>query len=104
MQLFLYREVFFTVGNNSPIGRLIDRLQARGLVERRPDPTDRRVWRLHLTPASTPILDRIAAYRAELHDRITQGLDHEAVLHVVEALLGMKAQLLTDESVPDEAA
>jgi len=86
------------------VGRLIDRLQARGLVERRPDPTDRRVWRLHLTPASTPILERIATYRAELHDRITQGLDHEAVLHVVEALLGMKSQLLTDESVPDEAA
>ena len=86
------------------VARLIDRLQARGLVERRPDATDRRVWRLHLTPAATPILERIATYRAELHDRITQGLDHEAVLHVVEALLGMKAQLLTDESVPDEAA
>lgn len=86
------------------VGRLIDRLQARGLVERRPDPTDRRVWRLHLTPAAAPILERIATYRAELHDRITRGLDHEAVVHVVEALLGMKSQLLTDESVPDEAA
>jgi DNA-binding MarR family transcriptional regulator len=86
------------------VARLIDRLQARGLVERRPDPTDRRVWRLHLTPAAGPILKRIAAYRAELHDRITQGLDHDAVVHVVEALLGMKSQLLTDESVPDEAA
>ena len=29
--------------------RLIDRLQAENLVERRLDPSDRRVWRLYLT-------------------------------------------------------
>src|SRR6202161_4070388 len=28
--------------------RLVDRLEARGMVERRPDPRDRRIWRLHL--------------------------------------------------------
>src|SRR3954471_8727941 len=36
------------------VGRLVDRLAARGLVERRADPADRRVWRLHLTPAGDP--------------------------------------------------
>ena len=30
------------------VARLIDRLEARGMVERRPDPRDRRIWRLHL--------------------------------------------------------
>ena len=30
------------------VARLIDRLEARGMVERRPDPKDRRIWRLHL--------------------------------------------------------
>ena len=35
------------------VGRLIDRLEARGLVERRPDPMDRRIRRLHLLPART---------------------------------------------------
>ena len=34
------------------VGRLVDRLEARGLVERRPDPTDRRIRRLHLLPAA----------------------------------------------------
>ena len=29
--------------------RMVDRLQEAGLVERRPDPADRRSWRLHLT-------------------------------------------------------
>ena len=34
------------------IARLVDRLEARGLVVRKADPRDRRVWRLHLTPAA----------------------------------------------------
>jgi len=86
------------------VGRLIDRLQARRLVERRPDPADRRVWRLHLTPEAAPILARIDAYRAELHAKLTAGLDRDTVLRVVEALLNMKSQLLADDRVPDEAA
>lgn len=86
------------------VGRLIDRLQARRLVERRPDPADRRVWRLHLTPEAAPILARIDAYRAELHAKLTAGLDRDTVLRVVEALLNMKSQLLADDRMPDEAA
>src|SRR5947208_15092980 len=38
------------------IGRLVDRLEARGLVERRSDPKDRRGWPLHLMAAAAPIL------------------------------------------------
>ena len=34
------------------LGRIVDRLQARGLIERHPDPSDRRVWLLHLTLAT----------------------------------------------------
>ena len=36
--------------------RMLDRLQQAGLVERRPDPADRRAWRLHLTPRAGPLL------------------------------------------------
>ena len=31
------------------VGRMLDRMQEAGLVERRPDPADRRAWRLFLT-------------------------------------------------------
>src|SRR3984957_12067292 len=41
------------------IGRLVDRLEARGLLERRSDPSDRRIRRLHLLPAAAPILEEI---------------------------------------------
>ena len=33
-------------------GRLVDRMEAKGWLERRPDPNDRRVNRLHLTAAA----------------------------------------------------
>ena len=36
------------------VARLIDRLEARGMVERRPDPKDRRIWRLHVCPPAYP--------------------------------------------------
>src|SRR5580692_4949309 len=42
------------------VGRLIDRLEARGFVERRADPADRRIRRLHLLPAAKPLLEDIA--------------------------------------------
>ena len=39
--------------------RMVDRLADAGLVERRPDPSDRRAWRLHLTDAAHPLLDQL---------------------------------------------
>lgn len=40
-------------------GRMIDRLEKMGLVERRADPNDRRVWLLHLTERAAPLLERL---------------------------------------------
>ncbi len=40
------------------VARTVDRLEAHGLVERRPDPNDRRIWRLHLTEAAKPFSHR----------------------------------------------
>ena len=51
------------------VGRLVDRLEARGLLERRLDPADRRIRRLHLLPAAEPILKEIQRYKDELLER-----------------------------------
>src|SRR6187431_2870949 len=40
--------------------RLVDRLCANGLIERRADPDDRRAKRLYLTPQARPLMDRLA--------------------------------------------
>jgi len=78
------------------IGRLVDRLEARGLLERRSDPKDRRVWRLQLMPAATPVLREIKKYRAELHELMTAGLDPATLRVMADGLLRMKANLAAE--------
>ncbi|MDR3448242.1 MAG: MarR family transcriptional regulator, partial [Alphaproteobacteria bacterium] len=53
------------------VGRLVDRLEARGFLERRPDPSDRRIRRLHLLPAAAPILAAIQDYKVALENYVT---------------------------------
>lgn len=64
--------------------RLVDRLCDNGLIERRPDPNDRRAKRLYLTPAARPLLDRISAQIEEIAETVLAGVDAAAV----DALLG----------------
>ena len=45
----------------STVTGLVDRLEERGLVVRQPDPDDRRVKALAVTPAGVALRDRIAA-------------------------------------------
>jgi DNA-binding MarR family transcriptional regulator len=78
------------------VARLIDRLEARGMVERRADPNDRRVRRLHLLPASRPILTEIARYRAILEAEINDGLDVRAREAFVDVLLHIKSKLTAE--------
>ncbi len=59
--------------------RLVDRLCDNGLIERRPDPNDRRAKRLYLTPAARPLLDRIATQVEELAGTVLAGVDPAAV-------------------------
>jgi MarR family transcriptional regulator for hemolysin len=78
------------------IGRLVDRLEARGFVERRPDPHARRLRRLHLRPAPAAVLSESHAYRGEMHDLLTAGIDAARVDELTRALIQMKANLLAE--------
>jgi DNA-binding MarR family transcriptional regulator len=75
------------------VARLIDRLEARGMVERRPDPKDRRIWRLHLCPPAIPVLREIGRQRAQMRALATDGLDEATLETMTEALLKMKTTL-----------
>lgn len=75
------------------VGRLIDRLERRGMVERCPDPADRRIWRLRLTPSAQPMLKTITKARAELNDILTAGLGKKDLEGVVDCLLQMKSNM-----------
>jgi MarR family transcriptional regulator for hemolysin len=82
------------------VGRLIDRLETRGLVERRSDPADRRIRRLHLLPAAQPILDEITHSRGELAEVLLCGLDGAARNQLAETLLHIKNNLTAEADVP----
>jgi DNA-binding MarR family transcriptional regulator len=78
------------------IARLVDRLEARGLVVRKADPRDRRVWRLHLTPAAAPILREISKYRAEINEVITAGMSPAIQKALKDGLTQMKVNLAAE--------
>ena len=54
----------------STVGRLIDHVEANGWIERRPKPSDRRLWLVHLTDQAKPVIEQveevILATRAEM--------------------------------------
>ena len=52
----------------------LDRLEQAGLVQRAPDPDDRRAKRVHLTDAAGPVLDQIAAIGAEMRTLARAGM------------------------------
>jgi len=58
-------------------GTQIDKLEALGLVERRPDASDRRVWLVAITRAGTDLATSIAdvdrIFRAELREGISRS-------------------------------
>ncbi|HEY1245397.1 MAG TPA: MarR family transcriptional regulator [Hyphomicrobiaceae bacterium] len=85
------------------IGRLVDRLEANGLIERRPDPEDRRIWRLSLTPKSAPILKQFAAFRRELHDEMAEGLEARELDTLVDCLQRMRTNLTKHKSAGPRA-
>jgi MarR family transcriptional regulator for hemolysin len=55
--------------------RLLDKLSDSGLIERRPDPGDRRAKRLFLTPAARPLLKRLAELGEETMTSTLAGID-----------------------------
>lgn len=54
---------------------LVDGLDERGLVERRRNPVDRRLYALHLTEAGRALLGRIAVVGKAHDEAITAALD-----------------------------
>ena len=78
------------------VARLVDRLERNGMVERRADGADRRVWRLHNTAAAAPVLDEIREHRAATVGALTQGLPPGAEDRLIDALAHMKCLLTAD--------
>ena len=83
------------------LGRHIDRLERDDWLERRPDPNDRRVWRLHLTPAARPTLDEMEALAVQVQEVALEGLSEKERLALTAALTRIKANIISASADDD---
>lgn len=75
------------------LGRLLDRLEAKGWVRREHDARDRRAWRVHLTDAVEPAMRTLRKVAAELMRDALVGLSAAERERFVDTLLAIKANL-----------
>ena len=73
--------------------RLIDRLEAHGLVERRHDKADRRIRRLFLTDAAEPVLATLARSGEALMAETLIGLNDHDIAQLTASLTLMRNNL-----------
>lgn len=85
----------------STITRLVDRLERDGLVQRLPDPEDRRAQRLVLTPQGITVRERAEAVHDEAVERRMSLLDadEQRLFHTLLEKLrtGLRSELLTSD-------
>jgi DNA-binding MarR family transcriptional regulator len=65
---------------------LVDHLEDAGLVERRPDPEDRRVRGLHLTRKGRGVLDRAAKIAIDYETQLCAGINREEREQLIDLL------------------
>ncbi|MGO4404025.1 MarR family winged helix-turn-helix transcriptional regulator [Bosea sp. RAF48] len=63
--------------STSAMTNRLDRLQKRGLIERRADPADRRALRIVLTATGFALADRIVASHVATEERLVSALSSE---------------------------
>jgi MarR family transcriptional regulator, transcriptional regulator for hemolysin len=74
--------------------RILDKLEARGLVERRQHAADRRIWLLFLTPDAHPVLAEIRGIGEVTRGEALVGISDQERNQLLKTLLIMKSNLL----------
>ena len=75
------------------LGRIVDKLETQGLVERQPHPTDRRTWLLHLVEAARPKLEQIRELGDVIRGEALAGVSEDDGQRLLQTLQAMKANL-----------
>lgn len=78
------------------LARLVDQLAELGLVERRPDPADRRAWRLYLTGSASPRLHAIRRTGASTRSTALRGFEPDEAEQLMAMLHRVRANLADD--------
>jgi MarR family transcriptional regulator for hemolysin len=73
--------------------RLLDRLVEHGLLERRPDPKDRRANRLFLTASGRQLVDDLDSLRDVIASDVLQDIPVDAIETSLETLKDIKERI-----------
>ena len=84
------------------VGRILDKLESCGLIERYPHPEDRRAWLPHLTPKAHPILEKLWDIAAGAREQAMTGISEAEREQLIELLLRVKSNLNDIEDVSNE--
>lgn len=76
------------------LGRIVDKLQTLGLVERHPHPSDRRVWLLRLTPAARSKLTPLRGIGEITRKEALAGVSEADTERLMKTLQTLKANLM----------
>jgi DNA-binding MarR family transcriptional regulator len=80
--------------------RMVDRLQDAELVERRPDPTDRRAWSLFLTEKGHGVIAQLRPLADDMFDEALDGIDPVESEQVIAVLDRIRQNLIKRPLAP----
>jgi len=84
--------------------RLLDRLVEHGLLERRPDPRDRRANRLFLTASGRQLVDDLDSLRDSIATDVLQDIPAAAIETSLETLQHIKERIKNFAEPPGSVA
>ena len=84
---------------NITLTRHIDRLEAKGLIERRLDPNDRRARCLYLKRKTDAVLDKLRALSERTRQEALHGISEQDAEGLIDLLLKIKSNMTNLESI-----
>jgi MarR family transcriptional regulator, transcriptional regulator for hemolysin len=84
--------------------RLLDRLVEHGLLERRPDPRDRRANKLFLTPGGRQLVDDLDSLRDSIATHVLRDVPADAIETSLKTLVDIKERIKGAGETPADIA
>ncbi len=82
-----------TLKDGATVTRIVDALERKGFIERRPDLADRRARRVFLTPAGVHIKDEASAAVETVRDRVFSCLSSDEQIQMISMLQQLYGEL-----------